>query len=76
MGKHSVKELFEEDLQNEQGDGARGVEVDRRGDKLRGDGEFLNRGDIAVLWDSYWSQGLVLCVLARERNLKGSICFG
>ena len=25
MGKHSVKELFEEDLQNEQGDGARGV---------------------------------------------------
>ena len=36
---------------------------------------LLNRGDIAVLWDSYWSWGLVLRVLARERNLKGSICF-
>ena len=38
------------------------------------DSRFLNRGDIAVLWDSYWSRGLVLCVLAREKNLKESIC--
>ena len=36
---------------------------------------LLNRGDIAVLGDSYWSRGLVLRVLAREKNLKESICF-
>jgi hypothetical protein len=36
---------------------------------------LLNRGDIAVLGDSYWSRGLVLRVLAREKNLKGSISF-
>ena len=36
---------------------------------------FLNRGVIAILGDSYWSRGLVLRVLAREKNLKGSICF-
>ena len=37
---------------------------------------LLNGGVITVLRDSYWSRGLVLRVLARERNLKGSICFG
>jgi hypothetical protein len=36
---------------------------------------FLIRGDITILWDSDWSRGLVLCVLAREKNLKVSICF-
>jgi hypothetical protein len=36
---------------------------------------ILNRGDIAILGDSYWSWGLVLQVLAREKNLKESICF-
>ena len=36
---------------------------------------ILNRGDITVLTDSNWSQGLVLCVPARKRNLKESICF-
>ncbi len=36
---------------------------------------LLNRGVIPVLGDSYWSRGLVLRVLAREKNLKGSICF-
>ncbi len=40
----------------------------------RTDGRILNRGDIAVLWDNYWSQGLILCVLAREKNLNESIC--
>jgi len=36
---------------------------------------LLKRGVITVQWDSNWSRGLVLCVLAREKNLKGSICF-
>jgi len=38
---------------------------------------LLNRGVIAVLGDSYWSQaqGLVLCVLSREKFFRGSICF-
>ena len=36
---------------------------------------LLNRGGITVLMVSYWSRGLVPLVLARERNLKGSICF-
>ena len=35
----------------------------------------LNWGDITVLMVSYWSRGLVLLVLTRKRNLKGSICF-
>ena len=37
--------------------------------------QVLNRGDITVLMDSNWSQGLVLLVDARKRNLKESICF-
>jgi len=37
--------------------------------------EFLNRGVITVQWDSNWSRGLDVCVLAREKNLKGNICF-
>ena len=36
---------------------------------------FLNRGVITVQWDSNWSRGLDLCVLIREKNLKGNICF-
>ncbi len=36
---------------------------------------LLNRGDITVLTDSNWSQGLVLLVVTRKQNLKGSICF-
>jgi hypothetical protein len=36
---------------------------------------LLNRGDITIRMVSYWSRGLVLLVLAREQNLKGSICF-
>ena len=36
---------------------------------------FLNKGVIAVLGDSYWSWGLILCVLSREKFLRGSICF-
>jgi hypothetical protein len=36
---------------------------------------LLNRGVIAVLGDSYWSWGLVICVLSREKFLRGSICF-
>ena len=35
----------------------------------------LKWGGIAVLLNSYWSRGLVLRVLAREKNLRGSICF-
>jgi hypothetical protein len=35
----------------------------------------LNTGDITVLMVSYWSWGLVLLVLTRKQNLKGSICF-
>jgi len=36
---------------------------------------YLNWSDITILWDSNWSQGLVLRVLAREKNFLGSICF-
>ena len=36
---------------------------------------LLNRGDITVLTDSNWSRGLVLLVVTRKQNLKGSICF-
>jgi hypothetical protein len=36
---------------------------------------LLNGGVIAVLGDSYWSRGLVLRVLSREKFLRGSICF-
>ena len=37
----------------------------------------LEWGGIAVVLNSYWywSRGLILRVLARERNLRRSICF-
>jgi hypothetical protein len=35
---------------------------------------LLNSCVITVLGDSYWSRGLVLCVLSREKFLRGSIC--
>ena len=37
--------------------------------------KILAWGHYAVLGDSYWSWGLVLCVSSREKILKGSICF-
>ena len=36
---------------------------------------LFKRGDITVLMVSYWSWGLILLVLTRERSLRGSIFF-